>query len=115
MLEYLPYIAAGVTVLGGAVTVARLFKRIDAITEGVLGKGAVTDRSGAVIEEAVPSLQARVGALETMMSNGTQEARITAGETRLNALESWRDTHTREATEVAQRLLDHITNHPGEK
>lgn len=104
-------VGALVTILGGfaggAAVVRRILGRLDVIGEGVLGKSEVRDRSGAVIEPAVPSLQARVQSLEDLMTKGNQESRITS-------LEAWRETHTHEATEVATRLLDHITHHQAE-
>ena len=80
-------IAAALTITGAVVAVRGISKRLEAIGEAVLGKPEVTDFSGAVIEPAVPSIQARVANLEHLMASGNQESRIAA-------LEAWRESHT---------------------
>lgn len=99
---------AGLAIIGLLAVIHRLFRRLDTIGEGVLGKPEVLDYSGAIIEPAVPSIQARVSSLETLMRNDNQE-------TRLSSLEAWREEHTRESDTVVTKLLDHVVNHPGDK
>lgn len=103
--QNLLWIAACMTALGvivgGILAVTRIFKRLDVIGEGVLGKPEVLDYSGAVIEPAVPSIQARVSSLEKLISSSDQEKRV-------QALEVWRDEHTREGEANMSRVLDYI-------
>lgn len=110
MLDTLLAVGAGATavvaIIALLVIIHRLFKRLDVIGEGVLGKPEVLDYSGAIIEPAVPSIQARVSSLETLMRNNNQESR-------LSQLEAWRDEHTRESDAVVTKMLDHIVHHPG--
>ena len=94
-------LAAVVTISAFWVALRRVMKQLGVIGEGVLGKPEVVDYSGAIIEPAVPSIQARVSSLETLMRSGDQESRITS-------LESWRDEHTRESDAVVTRMLDHV-------
>lgn len=86
---------------GGVLAFRRLFSRLEVIQEGVLGKPEVTDFSGAVIEPAVPSIQARVASLEELFRNSNNE-------TRISQLEAWREEHTRESDAVVTRMLDHV-------
>ena len=88
-------------IAGGALAVRGIYKRIEAIGEAVLGKPEVTDFSGAVIEPAVPSIQARVSNLDEMIQRSDQERRV-------QALELWRDEHTREGEANMSRVLDYI-------
>jgi hypothetical protein len=99
-------IAALATISGGILAVRGISKRLEAIGEAVLGKSEVTDFSGAVIEPAVPSLQARVSSLETLVRDSTQEANQHEG--RVAALERWREDHTRETDTLMTRMMDHI-------
>lgn len=112
MLDTFLAVGAGATAVVAIIalwaTISRLFKRLDVIGEGVLGKPEVLDYSGAVIEPAVPSIQARVSSLESLMRNNNQESRLTQ-------LEAWRDEHTRESDTVVNKMLDHIVNHPGDR
>lgn len=99
-------VGAIAVILGGVLAIRRLFKRLDVIGEGVLGKPEVVDFSGAVIEPAVPSIQARVSSLETEVrsavnSNSNQENRV-------SALEAWRDEHTRDSDAVLNRVMDYF-------
>lgn len=98
-------------VIGGAagavVTVAsflllfwRLFQRISVLSEGIMGKPAVTDYADQVVEKAVPSLQARVGKIEELLV-GMADANK-----RLTDLEVWRVEHEEFAQELVRRLLD---------
>lgn len=99
------------TILGIIVGVVKfankVFKQMDAIAEGVLGRPEVRDRSGAVIEKALPSIQARVSSLEDMLKTSNTEDRLTH-------LEVWRDEHTketehtRETNDVLRRWIDHM-------
>lgn len=93
-------------VAGGALAVRGIYKRIEAIGEAVLGKPEVRDFSGAVIEDAVPSIQARVSSLEEVVKDGNKETSRTDG--RVSALEQWRDDHTRETDAMVTRLMDHV-------
>lgn len=88
-------------VTGGALAVRGIYKRIGAIGEAVLGKPEVLDFSGAIIEPAVPSIQARVSSLEKLISTSNQENRVAA-------LEQWREDHTRETDVLMTRMMDHI-------
>lgn len=90
-------------IIGGFIAFLRIAKRLDAITEGVLGKPEVVDFSGAVIEPAVPSIQARVSSLETVVRDSNQETRQ-----RVSALERWREEHTHETDTLMTRMVDHI-------
>jgi hypothetical protein len=95
--------AAGavVTIAGFVVMFWRLFKRLEALTEGIMGKPAVTDLAGETVEKAIPSLQARVGKIEELLI-GVADANA-----RLVALEEWRTTHEDEFNqELVRRLLD---------
>lgn len=94
-------IAALVTIAGIFLVFWRISERLKAIGEAVLGKPEVTDFSGAVIEPAVPSIQARVSNLENLISGSDQEKRV-------QALELWRDEHTREGEANMSRVLDYI-------
>lgn len=94
-------VAALVSIGGLFLVFWRISKRIEAIGEAVLGKPEVTDFSGAVIEPAVPSIQARVSNLEEMFQKSDQEKRV-------QALELWRDEHTREGEANMSRVLDYI-------
>lgn len=94
-------VAALAAIAGGFLAFRGISKRLEAIGEAVLGKPEVLDFSGAVIEPAVPSIQARVSNLEHMIQNGDQEKRV-------QALELWRDEHTREGEANMARVLDHV-------
>lgn len=94
-------IAALVTIVGLFVVFWRISERLKAIGEAVLGKPEVTDFSGAVIEPAVPSIQARVTSLETLVRNNNQETRVAA-------LEAWREDHERVTDAMVSRLMDHV-------
>ncbi|MEU0312497.1 hypothetical protein [Nocardioides sp. NPDC006273] len=78
----------------------RLFKRLETLTEGIMGKPAVTDYANEVVEKAVPSLQARVGKIEELL--------VIAADTseRLMSLETWRVEHEEFSQELVRRLLD---------
>lgn len=94
-------VGAALTIGGLGFAFWRIMKRLDVITEGVLGKPEVVDFSGAIIEPAIPSLQARVSSLEGLVRNDNQEDRVTA-------LEAWREEHTRDAVSMKNKMLDHI-------
>lgn len=91
---------AVVTVAGFLVLFRRLFKRLEALTEGIMGKPAVTDLAGETVEKAVPSLQSRVGKIEELL--------ISVADTndRLATLEAWRIEHEEFSQELVRRLLD---------
>lgn len=94
-------IVGAVVAVGGFVAVFwRLFKRLEALSEGIMGKPAVTDLAGETVEKAIPSLQARVGKIEELLV-GMADAN-----NRLTALESWQIEHERFSQDVVRRLLD---------
>ena len=93
-------------IFGVLIAFWRIAKRLDTIGEGVLGKPEVTDFSGAIIEPAVPSIQARVSSLETVVKDSNKETRQQEG--RVAALEQWRADHTRETDTLMTRMMDHI-------
>lgn len=95
-------VGAVLTIIGGVLAIRRLFKLLAIISEGVLGKPEVTDFSGAVIEPAVPSIQARVSSLETAFRRTDDER------DRVRALEAWRDEHTNVTDAMVNRLMDHV-------
>jgi len=105
-LIWIGTVAATLAAVGGlALAFGRIMKRLDTIGEGVLGKPEVVDFSGAVIEPAVPSIQARVSSLEKLVRDSSHES--SSHESRVSALEAWREEHARE-TEMKTRMLDHI-------
>lgn len=80
-----------VTILGGGGLIGLWHNtkpgrdRNAAVADAILGKAAVLDRAGGVIEESQPGLVDRTGTLEravALMAN--QDARITRNETRLD-------------------------------
>jgi hypothetical protein len=77
-----------------------VLRRISVLSEGVMGRPAVEDRSGAVVEKAVPSLQARVGKIEELLV-GQADANK-----RLTELEAWKVQHEDFSQNVVLRLLD---------
>lgn len=91
---------AVMTVGGFLLLFRRLFKRLEALTEGIMGKPAVTDYADQVVEKAVPSLQARVGKIEELLISVAD-----TGE-RLGSLERWRVEHEEFSQEIVRRLLD---------
>lgn len=95
---------AVVTVGGFLVLFWRLFKRLGTLTEGIMGKPAVTDMAGETVEKAIPSLQARVGKIEELL--------ISVADTndRLATLEAWRVEHEEFSQELVRRLLDMQTD-----
>ena len=113
-LQTLLWIAGAVgalaTIAGGALAVRGISKRIEAIGEAVLGKPEVTDFSGAIIEPAIPSIQARVSSLETLVRDSSHESSQRDG--RVAALEQWREDHTRETDVLMTRMMDHILGEP---
>ena len=99
-------VAALLTIGGLALAFWRIMKRLDVIGEGVLGKPEVRDFSGAVIEEAVPSIQARVSSLEDEVRSAVHGN--TSRDDRVAALEAWRDEHTRDGDAVLNRVMDYF-------
>lgn len=95
-------VGALLTIAAGVLAFRRIFRRLDVIGEGVLGKPEVTDFSGAVIEPAVPSIQARVSSLEVAVRSADDER------DRVRALEAWRDEHTNVTDAMVTRLMDHV-------
>lgn len=95
-------VGAVITIGAGVMAFRRIFRRLDVISEGVLGKPEVTDFSGAVIEAAVPSIQARVSSLETAFHRADDER------DRVRTLEAWRDEHTNVTDAMVNRLMDHV-------
>ena len=95
-------VGAALTITAGVLAFRRIFRRLDVIGEGVLGKPEVTDFSGAVIEPAVPSIQARVSSLEVAVRGADDER------DRVRALEAWRDEHTNVTDAMVNRMMDHI-------
>lgn len=91
---------AVMTVAGFLLLFRRLFKRLEALTEGIMGKPAVTDYADQIVEKAVPSLQARVGKIEELL--------ISVADTgnRLSSLEAWRIEHEEFSQDIVRRLLD---------
>lgn len=91
---------AVVTVAGFLLLFWRLFKRIGVLSEGIMGKPAVTDYADQIVEKAVPSLQARVGKIEELL--------ISVADTndRLVTLETWRVEHEEFSQDLVRRLLD---------
>lgn len=81
--------------------VYKVFSKLNVLTEGVMGKPEVKDRSGAVIEAGMPSLQARVQNIETRMDESTTESRLIH-------LEAWRDAHTKQSDELMTKVINHI-------
>lgn len=95
-------VAGAITaVLGLLLLLWRILKRLGALTEGVLGKAEVRDHSGAVIEQAVPSLQARVSNLESLMESNKTDARLTF-------LEAWREEHMKQSDDLMAKVLNHL-------
>lgn len=88
------------TVVGFLVLFWRLFKRLGVLSEGIMGKPAVTDYADQIVEKAVPSLQARVGKIEELLIN------VADTNDRLVTLESWRVEHEEFSQELVRRLLD---------
>lgn len=94
-------VAGGLVVVGGLFAVLwRVFGKLTTLTEGVMGKPAVTDYAGETVEKAIPSLQARVGKIEELL--------IAYADTnnRLVALEKWRTEHEAFSEELVRSLLD---------
>ena len=89
-----------VTVCGFLVLFWRLFKRLGVLSEGIMGKPAVTDYADQIVEKAVPSLQARVGKIEELLVN------VADTNERLVTLETWRVEHEEFSQELVRRLLD---------
>lgn len=100
-LIYAGAVAAAIAAIVGVIAIPwMVFRRLGTLSEGIMGKPAVTDRSGATVEKAVPSLQARVGKIEDLLI-GQREAN-----NRLTELESWRVQHEQFSQDVVLRLLD---------
>jgi len=93
-------VVALVAVAGFIAVFWRLFKKLGALSEGIMGKPAVTDYADQVVEKAVPSLQARVGKIEELLV-GMADAH-----SRLTLLEAWQIEHERFSQDVVRRLLD---------
>jgi hypothetical protein len=91
---------AVVTVAGFLALFRRLFRQLAALSEGIMGKPAVTDYAGETVEKAVPSLQARVGKIEDLL--------VASADTslRVAALEAWRVEHEEFSKDLVHRLLD---------
>jgi hypothetical protein len=89
-----------ITVCGFLALFWRLFKRLETLSEGIMGKPAVRDYADQVVEKAVPSLQARVGKIEELLIN------VADTNERLVALESWQVQHEEFSQELVRRLLD---------
>lgn len=74
--------------------VFKVFSKLNVLTEGVMGKKAVTDFAGEVVEPAIPSLQARVSKIEQLViSTHDHNERLTVLE------EAWKthlDRHDRQ-------------------
>jgi hypothetical protein len=104
MLDTLLLIAgicgAVMTVGGFFLMFRRLFKRLETLSEGIMGKPPVLDYAGETVEKAVPSLQARVGKIEELLI-GVADANA-----RLSNLEAWRVEHEEFSQELVRRLLD---------
>lgn len=109
-IQTLLWVGGSATALGAIIGLCiafwRIARRLDTIGEGVLGKPEVTDFSGAVIEPAVPSIQARVSSLESVVRDSNKETRQQEG--RVAALERWREDHTRETDTLMTRMMDYI-------
>lgn len=94
-------VAGGVVVIGGLfVFLWRQGVKISVLTEGVMGKPAVTDYAGETVEKAVPSLQARVGKIEELLVSQADT------NVRLVSLEKWRTEHEQFSEELVRSLLD---------
>lgn len=94
-------ISGALVTLGGFLVMFRkLFKRLETLTEGIMGKPAVTDYADQVVEKAVPSLQARVGKIEELLVVSADT------NTRVAVLEAWRIEHEEFSQELVRRLLD---------
>lgn len=96
-----------VVVCGGLTVIIALFavlwrqgRKLSVLSEGIMGKPAVTDYADQVVEKAVPSLQARVGKIEELLI-GVADANA-----RLVALETWRTEHEQFSEELVRSLLD---------
>lgn len=66
--------------------VFKVFRKLNVLTEGIMGNAAVTDNSGAEIKPAMPSLQAQMSQLKTQVTDGNSDT-----SKRLDRLEEWRD------------------------
>ena len=91
---------AVVTVSCFLVLFRKLFKRLETLSEGIMGKPAVKDYADQVVEKAVPSLQARVGKIEELLIG------LADNSARLTALEEWRVEHEEFSQELVRKLLD---------
>lgn len=78
----------------------RQSRKLSVLSEGIMGKPAVTDYADQVVEKAVPSLQARVGKIEELLIN------VADTNDRLVKLEVWRTEHEQFSEELVRRLLD---------
>lgn len=68
--------------------VIKVFSKLNVLTEGVMGKKAVTDFAGEVVEPAIPSLQARVSKIEQLVVSTHDHNE------RLHVLEEFMNQHT---------------------
>lgn len=94
-------IAGGLTVIIALFAILwRQSRKLSVLSEGIMGKPAVTDYAGETVERAVPSLQARVGKIEELLI-GVADANA-----RLVALETWRTEHEQFSEELVRSLLD---------
>lgn len=93
--------AGAVTTVGGFLLLfRRLFKRLETLSEGIMGKPPVLDYAGETVEKAVPSLQARVGKIEELLIG------VADANNRISSLEAWRVEHEEFSQELVRRLLD---------
>lgn len=95
-------VCGGVVVIGGLfMMLMRQSSKLSTLSEGIMGKPAVTDYAGETIEKAIPSLQARVGKIEELLIG------VADVSNRLVSLETWREAHDQEFShEMVRRLLD---------
>ncbi|MBC7269905.1 MAG: hypothetical protein H5T76_14525 [Streptomyces sp.] len=91
---------AVVTILGLFAMLWRQGRRMETLTEGIMGKPAVTDYAGEVVEKPVPSLQARVGKIEELLIG------VADTNNRLALLEAWQAEHEKFSQEIVRKLLD---------
>lgn len=86
--------------------VSKVFKKLNVLTEGIMGNAAVMDNSGAEIKPAMPSLQAQMSQLKTQVAESSSDTIR-----RLDRLEEWRDKHQLESDEINKRLSDIVVDH----